>query len=95
MNKLLIEWGKLERTDALEDSVKTRAEKILKFFPDATKLVVGFQIINPVASKGPAMQKVSMELRLPNNQDIRSSKEGEDIYHLIGEAEKAILSQKR
>lgn len=95
MEKLLIEWGKLERTEALESVVHEKAEKLLKFHPDATKLIVTFQIINPMASKGPATQKVSMELRMPNRQDIRSSKEGTDIYGAISDAEKALLSQKQ
>ena len=95
MEKLLIEWGKLDRTEAIESVVNERAAKLLKFHPDATKLIVTFQIINPLSSKGPATQKVSMELRMPNKQDIRSSKEGTDIYMAISEAEKALLSQKQ
>ena len=94
MNKLLIEWGKLDRTEAIEASVNDRAAKVLKFHPEATKLIVTFQIINPLTSKGPATQKVSMELRMPNRQDIRSSKEGTDIYTAISEAEKALLAQR-
>ncbi len=94
MDKLVIEWGKLERTEAIEASVKEKATKVLKFFPEATKLIVSFQIINPVSSSGKAMQKVSMELRKPNKQDLRVSKEGSDTYGLIAEAEKALLSQK-
>ncbi|MCR9205652.1 MAG: HPF/RaiA family ribosome-associated protein [Halobacteriovoraceae bacterium] len=93
MDKLLIEWGKLDRTDALESQVTEKAAKILKFHPDATKLIVTFQIINPVSSKGPAVQKVSMELRKPNKQDIRSSKEGTNAYSLISEAEKVLLKK--
>lgn len=93
MNKLLIEWGKLDRTEAIEDSIKAKADKILRHNQDATKLIVTLQIINPMTSRGPATQKVSMELRMPNKQDIRSSKEGTDIYSLISEAEKALLSQ--
>jgi ribosome-associated translation inhibitor RaiA len=94
MNKLLIEWGKIDRTEALEASVEAKAKKVLKLHPDATKLIVTLQIINPLSSRGPATQKVSMELRMPNRQDIRSSKEGPNIYSLIGEAEKALLSQR-
>jgi ribosome-associated translation inhibitor RaiA len=94
MDKLLIEWGKLDRTEALEASVNEKAKKVLKFHPDATKLIVTLQIINPLSSKGPATQKVSMELRMPNRQDIRSSKEGANIYTLISEAERALLSQR-
>lgn len=92
-NKVLIEWGKLDRTEAIESTVYDKAEKILRLKPDATKLIVSFQIINPLSSKGPRKQKVSMELRLPNKQDIRASKEGENLHQLIGETEKALLSQ--
>lgn len=93
MDRLVIEWGNLERTEALEEQVNTKASKLLKMHPKATKLVVTFQIINPKTSKGPSTQKVSMELRLPQNQDIRASKEGENAYSLINEAEKALMSQ--
>ena len=55
------------------------------------KLIVGFQIINPLSSKGPATQKVSMELRKPNKQDIIISKEGTNTYSLISESEKVLL----
>ena len=93
MHKLVIEWGNLERSEALEEQVNEKASKILKFHPDATKLIVSFQITNPVSSKGPATQKVSMELRKPNRQDIRASKEGTNAYSLIGETERALQSQ--
>ncbi len=94
MNKLLIEWGKMDRTEAIEASIKEKADKVLRLNQDATKLIVTLQIINPLTSKGPPVQKVSMELRMPNKQDIRSSKEGDNIYTLISEAEKALLSQR-
>jgi ribosome-associated translation inhibitor RaiA len=94
MDKLLIEWGKLDRTEAIENSVMEKAGKILKFYPEATKLIVSFQIVNPKSSSGPGVQKVSMELRKPNKQDIRASKEGSDLYQVIAEAEKALLAQK-
>lgn len=93
MERLVIEWGNLERTQALEDLVHEKATKLLKFRPNATKLIVTFQIINPKSSSGPATQKVSMELRLPQNQDIRAAKEGTNAYNLINEAEKALLTQ--
>lgn len=94
MDKLLIEWGKLERTEAIENAVQERAQKILNKHPDATRLIVSFQIINPKTSSGPSMQKVSMELRLPNHQDVRASKEGGDLYKLLTDTEKALLSQR-
>lgn len=95
MDKLLVEWGKLDRTEAIENAVNEKAEKILRIYPDCTNLIVGFQITNPKSSSGPSAQKVSMELRLPNNQDIRVSKEGGDLYGLISEAGKALLAQKK
>lgn len=93
MDRLVIEWGNLERSEALEEQVHTKASKLFKMHPKATKLVVTFQIINPKSSAGVSTQKVSMELRLPQNQDIRASKEGENAYNLINEAEKALMSQ--
>ena len=95
MERLLIEWGKLERTEAIESAVNEKAEKILRFFPNATNLIVSFNIVNPGTSAGVATQKIDMELRLPNHQDVRSSKEGDDLYKLIAEAEKAIVAQKK
>jgi ribosome-associated translation inhibitor RaiA len=95
MEKLLIEWGKMDRTEAIEAAVNERAQKILRIYPDATNLIVGFQITNPKSSAGVATQKVTMELRLPNNQDIRTTKEGTDLYALLGESEKALLNQKK
>ena len=95
MEKLLIEWGKVDRSEALETAVKEKAEKLLRVYPETTNLIVGFQITNPVSSAGPAQHKVSMELRLPNHKDIRSAKEGENLYSLISETERALLAQKR
>ena len=93
MDRLVIEWGNLERTEALEELVHEKATKLLKVRPNATKLIVTFQIINPKTSAGPATQKVSMELRMPQKQDIRASKEGTNAYTLIGDAEKALMTQ--
>ena len=93
MERLVIEWGNLERTEAIEQLVHEKATKLLKIHEKATKLVVGFQIVNPKSSAGPSTQRVSMELRLPNKQDVRASKEGQNAYTLIGEVEKAIMGQ--
>ncbi len=93
MERLVIEWGNLERTEAIESLVNEKATKLLKVHEKATKLIVSFQIINPKSSSGPATQRVSMELRMPNKQDVRASKEGQNAYGLIGEVEKAIMSQ--
>lgn len=93
MHRLVIEWGKMDRTEAIESLIHEKAQKILKFAPKATNLIVTFQIINPKTSTGPSVQKVSMELRLPQKRDIRASKEGENTYNLINETEKAILAQ--
>ena len=95
MDKLLIEWGKLHRTQSIENAVKEQARKILTRVPEATKLIVGFQILNPVNSSGAPLNEVSMELRKPNHQDIRASKKGENLYHLIHDTERALLSQNR
>ncbi len=95
MERLLIEWGKLDRSETLEANVMDKAKKLFRVYPDCTNLIVGFQVTNPVSSSGKAQKKVSMELRLPNNKDIRSTKEGENLFTLIGEAEKALLAQKR
>ncbi len=93
MDKLVIEWGNLHRTEAIEKTIMEKAEKILTFAPQATKLLVSFQVVNPKASAGLAIQHVSMELRLPHHQDIRSEKESDNLYQAIKEAEQALLSQ--
>jgi len=93
MERLHIEWGNLTRTEAIEADVFKKAEKIFKQAHDATNLIVRFQVINPKTSAGPSMQKVSMELRLPNHRDVRSEKEGTDLYVSIREAEGALLNQ--
>jgi ribosome-associated translation inhibitor RaiA len=95
MDKVLIEWGNLDRTEPIENDVFEKSQKILGFAPNATNLIVKFQVINPKSSAGVATQSVSMELRLPNHQDVRASKEGDDLYRSIKEAESAILSQLR
>ncbi len=93
MDKLVIEWGNLDRTEAIENNVFEKAEKIFAFAPQATKLLVSFQVINPKTSAGVPTQRVSMELRLPHHQDIRSGREGDNLYQAIKETEQALLSQ--
>lgn len=93
MDKIQIEWGNLDRTEAIEQAAMTAAEKILSRAPAATNLIVHFKITNPVNSAGVKAQKVTMELRLPNHQDIHSEKEGDDLYRTILDAEKAIMTQ--
>ncbi len=93
MDKLQIEWGNLDRTEAIESDVFAKAEKILSFAPSATNLIVRFQVINPKTSAGPSTQKVYMELRLPQNRDVRSEKEGPDLYRSLKEGEQALLNQ--
>ena len=46
-----------------------------------------------MTSAGPKAQQVSMELRLPDHQDVRAEKQGEDLYRTIIDAEKALLTQ--
>ena len=93
MSLVHIEWGDLERSEAIEQYVRERSEKIFLHAPGATKLIVHFQIINPVQSTGIPTQKVSMELRLPRHQDVRAEEEGSDLYKGIRETKKAILAQ--
>jgi ribosome-associated translation inhibitor RaiA len=93
MDKVQIQWGDLPRTEAIEKDVWDKAEKILTFAPTATTLNVNLKIVNPSSSAGVATQSVSMELRLPNKQDIRTQKESNDLYKSIKEAQQAILIQ--
>ncbi|MAF77834.1 MAG: hypothetical protein CME63_09345 [Halobacteriovoraceae bacterium] len=95
MDRVYIEWGNLERTEALENAVYEKAKKFFKIHSKATKLIVTFKIINPVSSAGPKTFKVTMELRLPQKQDIRASKEGTDAYKLVHDVEKALMTQSR
>ncbi len=93
MDKVQIQWGDLPRTEAIESDVWEKAQKILSFAPTATTLNVNLKIINPSNSAGISTQGVRMELRLPNNQDVRVLKEGSDLYRTIKDAQQAILTQ--
>lgn len=93
MSAIHIEWGNLGRSEAIEQDIHQKSEKIFTVAPDATKLVVHFQVTNPASSAGVSQQKVSLELRLPNNQDIRAENEGHDLYKCIRDSKKALLAQ--
>jgi len=93
MSTVHIEWGNLGRTEALEQDINEKSKKIFRLAPQATKLVVHFQVTNPPTSAGVGQQKVSMELRLPNNQDLRAENEGSDLYKCIRESKSALLAQ--
>jgi len=93
MNGVQIEWGNIDRTEAIEANVLEKMEKVMAYAPTATGAVVHLSTINPTQSAGVNMQKVAIELRLPNNQDVRSEKEGEDLYKSIKDAQKALLTQ--
>jgi len=93
MSTVHFEWGNLGRTEALEQDINEKSKKIFRLAPQATKLVVHFQVTNPATSAGVAQQKVSMELRLPNNQDLRAENEGSDLYKCIRESKSALLTQ--
>ena len=93
MNGVQIEWGNIHRTEAIEADVLEKMEKVMTFAPTATGAVVHLSTINPTNSAGVNMQRVAIELRLPNHQDILSEKKGEDLYKSIKEAQKAVLAQ--
>lgn len=93
MEKVQIEWGDLARTEAIEAEVFDKAQKILEFAPTATRLHVNLKVINSIQSAGVPTQGVQMELRLPNNQDVRTEKEGNDLHRVLKDAQQAILTQ--
>jgi len=93
MDKVRIEWGNLDRTEAIESDIISKLDKILTFAPTATSAIVNLSTVNPTISAGVNRQKVSIELRLPNHQDVYSEKEGEDVYKSLKDAQKAILKQ--
>lgn len=93
MSTVHIEWGDIERTESIEQYIQDRSVKLFALASDATKLVVHLKVTNPKHSRGVASQKVSMELRLPNNQDLRAEQEGEDLYRSIRETKSALVSQ--
>lgn len=93
MDKVQIEWGNLDRTEAIEKEILDRCSKVLERAQSATNLIVHFQVVNPKSSAGPATQKVSMELRLPQHQDVRAERESEDLYQSIKDVQLAVLSQ--
>ncbi|MGH1468787.1 MAG: HPF/RaiA family ribosome-associated protein [Bdellovibrionales bacterium] len=93
MDKVQIEWGGMERSEAVEKDIFNKASKILSRAQMATHLIVNFKITNPISSAGPASQKVSMNLRLPHHQDIHAEREGDDLYKSIKETQQALLTQ--
>jgi ribosome-associated translation inhibitor RaiA len=93
MDKLQIIWGDLDRTEAIEQHIFEKAEKVLTFAPTATTYLVNLKTINPTQSAGVKSFAVNMELRLPNKQDVRSEKEGKDLYQVVTETQQAILTQ--
>lgn len=93
MEKVQIEWGDLARSEAIETDVLDKAKKILEFAPTATILHVNLKVINSIQSAGVPTQGVQMELRLPNNQDVRAEKEGNDLSRVLKDTQQAILSQ--
>ena len=93
MDKVQIEWGDLARTEAIETDVLAKAKKILEFAPTATTLHVNLKVINSIQSGGVPTQGVQMELRLPNKHDVRTEKEGSDLYRTLKDAQQAILTQ--
>ena len=54
MSKVHIEWGNLGRSEAIEQDIQQKSEKIFTVAPDATNLVVHFQVTNPASSSGVA-----------------------------------------
>ena len=93
MSTVQIEWGNLERSDAIEQYLLARSHKIFTLAPDATRLIVHLQIINAHHSTGVPTQKISLELRLPNHQDLRAECEHANLYQGIRDAKKALISQ--
>lgn len=93
MSKIHIEWGNLGRSEAIEEDIRQKADKIFTVAPEATNLIVHFQVINPASSAGVPQQKVSLELRLPNHQDVRAENEGKDLYKCIRDSKKSLLTQ--
>jgi len=93
MHRVQIEWGNIERTEAIEADIFEKMEKVMTFAPTATGAVVNLTTLNPTQSAGVNKQKVGIELRLPNNHDVFSEKEGEDLYKSLKEAQKAVLTQ--
>ncbi|MGB0847853.1 MAG: HPF/RaiA family ribosome-associated protein [Thiolinea sp.] len=93
MNRLQIEWGNVGRSEAIEQYITQKSEKIFMLSPEATKLVVYCRVINPIHSAGQPRQKISMELRLPQHQDLRAENEGKDLYKCIRDSKQALLAQ--
>lgn len=93
MSKVQIEWGNLHRTEAIEEEINQKAERILSKAPQATHLLVHLKVTNSLKSAGVPEQKVTLELRLPHHQDIRSEKKGRDFHKTLNEAKSALLSQ--
>jgi ribosomal subunit interface protein len=95
MDKLQIIWGDLDRLEAIENHVKDKAEKVLGLSPKITNYIVNLKTINSTKSAGVNTFAVNMEVRLPNHQDVRAEKQGEDVYQLINETQQAVIKQLR
>src|SRR6218665_1557815 len=92
-DNVLIQWGNVGRTEALEKYILQKSKKILKQSHEATNLIYTLAIENPISSSGVPEQKVDVELRFPKNQDLFVSKIGTDLYKTILEVQHALLSQ--
>lgn len=92
-DNVLIQWGNVGRTEALEKYILQKSKKILKQSTEATNLIYTLSIENPINSAGVPEQKVDVELRFPKNQDLFVSKKGQDIYKTILEVQHALLTQ--
>ena len=93
MEKLQIIWGDLGRTEAIENHILEKSEKILTFAPTATNLIINLKTINDSQSAGVNTFAVNAELRLPNKQDVRTEKQGEDLYRVVTDTQQSLLTQ--
>ncbi|MEZ5450234.1 MAG: hypothetical protein R3E89_15130 [Thiolinea sp.] len=81
-----IEWGDLERTEAIETYINERAVKLFTLAPDATKLVVHLQIIN-CSTVTVCPNKSRYGIAFTHHQDVRSEQE-DDLYRGIRDAKR-------
>lgn len=91
MNKVIIEWGSIEKTKAVEDYVFSKARKVLERAHDATKFVINLS--HEKIGNGDDIYKSVFELRLPQHQDIVSEQSGEILYDQINNATDTLLRQ--
>lgn len=96
-NPLLIEWGNISRSEAVENHIKHISEKILSRAKNPTHLLVHLNVDAFGESKSLDTISVSFELRFPGNKDLFCTATGNNFYDVLAHGKNQMLAliQKR